>query len=314
MSNETVSVIIVTTGKEGYFKQCLESLRIQSCPAAEIIMIDNSCGKLSDHGGSACAGIADIKVYTQGSNMSYCQSLNRGIGISKGDFILCLNDDVVLDKRFIEEAVKGFSMGPRVGMVSGKILRFDRKTLDSTGLFLTVFRTARERGYGRPDPAGPEKEEYVFGVSGAVAFYRRKMLEELKIDSEYFDNDFGFFYEDLDIAWRGNNAGWRGCYLPHAIAYHLRGGTARKGSGQGRRFARRYLSDRLSFDLLKNRYLTIIKNDSLCGLLLCLPFIVFYDIANWGFIVLFRRQLLKMIFSEGIPFASALRKRRILKK
>jgi GT2 family glycosyltransferase len=309
MSNKTASIIIVTTGKGSYFKQCLDSVNLQSYPDREIIIIDNSCGSLPP----------DIqegqgqKVYSSLENMSYCRSLNKGIEMSRGDFILCLNDDTVLERRFIEEAIRGFSAGPRIGMVSGKILRFDKMTLDSTGLFLSVFRTPRERGHGKPDSGKFEKEGPVFGVSGAVAFYRRSMLEGLKIDAEYFDHDFGYFYEDLDIAWRAANSGWKGYYIPRAIAYHLRGGTARKQNGQGRRMARYYLSDELHYDLLKNRYLTIIKNDSLFKFLLNLPFIVLYDIVSWGFVILFRPKLLRMIFSQKMPFSAAFRKRKMVR-
>jgi GT2 family glycosyltransferase len=309
MSNKTASIIIVTTAKEGYFKQCLDSVNLQSYPDKEIIIIDNSGGNLPPEIREG----PGQKVYPGAGDMSYCRSLNKGIEISSGDFILCLNDDAVLEKRFIEEAMRGFSIDPRIGMVSGKVLRFDKRTLDSTGLFLTVFRTPRERGYGKSDTGKFEKEEYVFGVGGAVAFYRRSMLEGLKVGAEYFDPDFGYFYEDLDIAWRAENSGWKGYYIPRAVAYHLRGGTARPQVGRGKRMARRYLSEALHYDLLKNRYLAIIKNDSLPGFLLNLPFIVLYDIASWGFVLLFRPQLIKMVFSKRIPFTAAFRKRKILR-
>ena len=77
--------------------------------------------------------------------------------------------------------------------------------------------------------------------------------------------------------------------------------------------ARRYLSEALHYDLLKNRYLTMIKNDSLPRFLLSLPFIILYDIASWGFVLLFRPKLIKMVFSKRIPFATAFRKRKILR-
>ena len=200
-------------------------------------------------------------------------------------------------------------------MVSGKILRFDKKTLDSTGLFLTVFRTACERGYGKPDSARFQKEGYIFGVSGAAALYSRKMLDEIRLGSEYFDNAFGFFYEDLDIAWRGKNFGWRGYYVSSAIVYHLRGGTARSCEGRGNnKIARRYLNNELYFNLLKNRYLAIIKNDSLPGFLVNFIFILLYDIASWGTVILFRPQLIKKLSSIKAQVVLAFRKRKILLK
>ena len=114
-------------------------------------------------------------------------------------------------------------------MVSAKVLRADGKTIDSTGLFLSVWRTAGERGHGLIDTGRFEREEYIFGVNGAVAFYRRQMLEEIKIGQEYFDPDFHIFYEDLDMAWRAQRAGWRGYYIPQAIAYHARGSHGAPG-------------------------------------------------------------------------------------
>jgi len=77
-------------------------------------------------------------------NLFYCEALNKEIKMSKGNFTLCLNDDVVLDKGFITEAIRGFLLDPKIGMVSGKILRSDGKTIDSTGLFLSLWRTTKE--------------------------------------------------------------------------------------------------------------------------------------------------------------------------
>ena len=136
--------------------------------------------------------------------MFYAKALNKGIENSIGDFILALNDDVILDKKYIQEALFGFYIGNDVGMVSGKILRRDRLTIDSTGLFLSPWRTARERGYSRKNNGQFNSQGHIFGVSGAIGFYRRKMLDNIKIGEDYFDSDFRMFYEDLDIAWRAH--------------------------------------------------------------------------------------------------------------
>ena len=296
MSNKLVSIIIVTTGKENYLESCLKSLYAQTYTDFEIIVVDNSLNP--DFTNKIRKFNPDIKLYSSPKNLFYCAALNKGIEMSKGDFILCLNDDVVLEKNFIEQALRGFSINSKIGLVSGKILRSDRKTVDSTGLFLTYCRRAKERGYGKVDRGQFEKEEYIFGTNGAAAFYRKEMLEDIKEGSDYFDPVFRIFYDDLDIAWRAKRKGWKGCYIPSAIAYHIRGGTVRLNSGIGKPYSRRYLSDELHADLIKNRYLTIIKNESLLGLLLHLPGIVFYDCISWGYCLLFRpKMLLYFIFN-----------------
>ena len=225
-----VSIVIVTCGVKNYLGSCLDSLREQTHRSLEIIVIDNSLNQGFRQ--EIIRRYPEIKLYIlEPNNLFYAGALNKGIRASKGDFILCLNDDVILDKRFIQEALQGFYQDSSVGMVSGKILRSDKVTIDSTGLLLTPWRTVRERGYGSKDRGQYNCPGYIFGVNGAVALYRRKMLEAVKIDSDYFDSDFRMFYEDLDIAWRGNLFGRKAYYLPCAVAYHIRGGTARQGFG-----------------------------------------------------------------------------------
>ena len=311
MSNKIVSIIIVAAGTRGYLKSCLDSIGEQAYPSKEIIVIDNSLNR--DFEQEFRQSYPEIKLYPSRENLSYCQALNKGIGVSKGDFILCLNDDVVLGGDYIEKALKAFDIDQRIGMASGKILRSNGKTIDSTGLSLNIWRTATEKGYGLMDVGQFEKPGFIFGVTGAVALYRRPMLEEINVDGEYFDQDFRFFYEDLDIAWRAENRGWKGYYIPGAVAYHVRGGTARKDKGINKKYARRYLSQELLFDLTKNRYLVIIKNEAFLNFLLHLPFILYYDMISWGYILFFKPGLIKMFLGKQVPIASAFRKRRLLK-
>lgn len=295
-SNKIVSVIVPTIAKEDYLKKCLESLVVQTHPAQEAIVMDNS---LDAHFRQDIAQTyPSVKLYFSQDRLSYCDSLNKGISISSGDFILCLNDDMVLDSRFIEKALRGFLLDGKVGMVSGKILRSDKVTLDSTGLFLSCYRTAKERGYNLKDKGQFEQESYIFGVSGAAAFYRKVMLEDIKEGQDYFDSNFHFFYEDLDVAWRAHRAGWKGYYMPEAIGFHVRGGSVRNKAGINKPYARRYLSEELHMDLLKNRYMTIIKNESCLRFILHLPCTVLYDMVLWSYILVFRTPLIKKFFFQ----------------
>ncbi|MBU1869171.1 MAG: glycosyltransferase, partial [Candidatus Omnitrophica bacterium] len=220
MSEPLVSAIIVTAGARGHIYSCLDAVRQQSLLPLEIIVIDNSQNQ--DLKSELNRSYPLAKVYSSEENKFYCNALDIGIKMSKGDFILCLNDDVILDKDFLARALKGFTIDNQNGMLSGKILRRNKKIIDSTGLFLSPWRTAKERGYSQFDRGQFDTEGYVFGVSGAAALYRREMLEDIKVAEEYFDSDFRFYYEDLDIAWRAQNRGWKGYYMPSAIAYHVR--------------------------------------------------------------------------------------------
>lgn len=309
-SNEIVSVVVVTKGVGGYLWNCLDSLKEQTYPHRELIIIDNSLNPDFNREIPKRFSFAIHLVSPQ--NLYYCEALNKGIALSKGDFVLCLNDDVVLERDFIALALKGFFHDEKIGLVSGKILRNDKKTIDSAGLFLSIFRTAKERGYGVKDEGRFENEEYIFAVNGAVAFYRRKMLKDVKEGEHYFDPNFHIFYEDLDIAWRAQRLGWKGYYVPQAVAYHVRGATVRSPAGINRPFARRFLDKELHLDLIKNRHLAIIKNESVTSLCLRLPLLLLYDFCALAYCVVYRPWIIKELFMKARLLKEAFQKRKMI--
>jgi GT2 family glycosyltransferase len=298
----SVSVIIVTIGAKNYLKSCLNSLFAQTNLPSEIIVVDNSLKP--DFIPEINRLFPSVITLTGPDNLFYAAGMNQGIALSKGEFVLCLNDDIILNKNFIQEALSGFSIQENIGMVSGKLLRQDKKTLDSTGLYLSLWRTAKERGYGKLDSGQFEKNDFIFGVSGAAAFYRRKMLEEVKSRGDYFDSRFKMFYEDLDLCWRANQRGWRGYYISSAVAYHVRGGSFRPDSGIDQPIARKYLSNELHCRLIKNRYLAILKNEKLPGLFLHLVPILVYEAVAWAYVLFFHPQALKIFFKKRLSCRS----------
>ncbi|MDD5116445.1 MAG: glycosyltransferase family 2 protein [Candidatus Omnitrophica bacterium] len=291
-----VSIIIVTSGSGDYLKAALASVKEQDYRNQETIVVDNSLNPQLPLAVNSL--LPSARVCSNSRNLYYGASQNIGIMMSRGEFVLCLNDDVVLDRSFISQALKGFLLSDEIGMVSGKILRMDGLTLDSAGLFLTASYSAGERGYGRIDSGKFEKSGFIFGVSGAAAFYRRSMLEDIKSRGEYFDPALRMFYEDLDLAWRANKRGWKGYYIPSARAFHVRGGSWRPPRGLNKPVARKYVSDQLHYELIKNRYLVILKNARLFALLLHLLPVLLYDLCAWGYVLAFRPKVAGMFLSS----------------
>jgi len=106
-------------------------------------------------------------------------------------------------------------------------------------------------------------------------------LEKLKVGDEFYDEDFFMFWEDFDIGWRANLMGLKVFFTPKAIAYHFRSGTLPRT-----RWSRVSLSlARPAFlrcHLVKNRYLTLIKNFRLARNGWALPFIFARDLLWVG--------------------------------
>ena len=76
--------------------------------------------------------------------------------------------------------------------------------------------------------------EYVFGASAAAALFRRRMIDDVVVDGNFFDPDFFVYREDADVAWRAQLLGWRCIYTPGAPWLPRAHGDARPTAGRCR--------------------------------------------------------------------------------
>lgn len=312
---DLISIIIVNWNKRDLLKVCLQSLMAQSYPDFEIIIVDNA----SVDGSRELVrnSFPDVKLLVNSKNLLYSYALNQGIREVHGEFILCLNNDTILDKDFLKECVLAIKSDKAIGIISGKILSADGNLIDTTGEFLSRSRKPLERGYHRKDCGQFDEEGFIFGAGGVAPFYRAKMFEEIKLkEGEYFDEDYGLFYEDLDLNWRANRFSWKAYYTPKAICFHARGSSAKENI-PAIRFLRRfnfcYLSRDHQLMLLRNRYSAIIKNDTLAKFFLNFPFILSYDLLIWIYLVLFRPLVIIELILDMRFLKTAYKKRRIIR-
>jgi GT2 family glycosyltransferase len=240
-------------------------------------------------------------------NVGFCRGNNLGIRTTTSPFVLVLNPDTMLEPGFLERLLPAFD-DPRVGMAAGKLLRFDRKTLDTAGQMLSRARRPRDRGYGDLDRGQFDRDTEVFGVCGAAALYRRAMLDEIADPGPcFFDETFFSFGEDLDLAWRARRAGWTAAYRHEAVGYHARGGSATRAPRLRRRIALLGRSPEIRFHAVKNRYLVILRNDSVAGYLRNLPFIWARDLGTVGLLLLTSPAVLGRLWRARGLFREAVR-------
>src|SRR4029434_156607 len=92
------------------------------------------------------------------------------------EYILILNPDTILRPDFLERMLAALDARPDAASATGKLLRMDGVTLDSTGIIMLRSQRHLDRGADQPDRGQFDKPEDVFGPSGAAALYRRKDL------------------------------------------------------------------------------------------------------------------------------------------
>ncbi|MBI2837645.1 MAG: glycosyltransferase family 2 protein [Acidobacteria bacterium] len=296
----SVDAVVVNYNSGRFVFDCLASLKAQTRPLHRIWVVDNAS---RDGSLERLRTIDGIELIENPSNAGFAVANNQAIREAVGHHILCCNPDVVVARDFLERCLPVFDCDPLVGMVTGKILRFDHRTIDSTGQFLSSSRWPCERGYGKCDEGQYDRDEYVFSACGACVLYRREMVQRVRDKGDFFDPEFFTFYEDLDVGWRAHRAGWRAYYVHDARAYHYRGGSS--GSG---RFAFTRKSPIVRFHILKNRYLTIMKNDRPAAFVQHLPAILARDVALLGYTTLTSPSVLwrlaRFLLEKGVEAVS----------
>ncbi|MEM7116836.1 MAG: glycosyltransferase family 2 protein [Chloroflexota bacterium] len=253
-----VSVIIVNWNGRSWLEQCLPTLQTQTYTPFEIIIVDN--GSTDGSAGWLEEQWPQIKLLPQTQNLGFAAANNIAIRHSQAPYLITLNNDTKLEPSCLAELVAAAKQ-PDVGMVAAQIVQWQEPTrLDSAGIEVDKAGIGWNRGWGCPVSEAGE-ETAVFGPSAAAALYKRAMLDEVGL----FDEDFFAYYEDVDLAWRGQRAGWRCLYTPKARVHHWHSATANRTP----RF-KTYL-------LGRNKVWALVKNFSLTHNLQHLPAILFYD-------------------------------------
>ncbi len=254
-----VSVIVLNYKQGAYVRPCLDALMRQSYSNLEIIFIDNA----SRDGAVeyVSTNYTNVRVLANTSNLYFSKAHNVGIRESKGSYVMPFNVDLVASETYVEQMVSAMQLDPRIGMVSGKLLQMGKDlrplnplTIDSVGLWFTPELRHFDRGSQEKDEGQYSRVEFIFGPSGAAPLYRRDMLDDVAFRSEYFDEDFVIYREDADLAWRAQLLGWKGLFMPSALAYHVR--RVRPSD------SRRQISSELNMHSVKNRFLMRIKNQT----------------------------------------------------
>lgn len=224
-----ISLIIINYNNKSYLKRCMDSILNQSYKNIELIFIDNESKDGSFEYITNKYANNNITFIKNEVNNGYAGAANQGIRLSKGKYVMILNPDIIMETDFIQNMHDFIDSDESIGALSGKLLKYDFQNdkklnyIDSSGIIMFKSTKCIDRGQNEEDLGQYEKTEQVFGVCGAAPLYRRSALEVIKIDEEYFDEDFFAYKEDVDLSWRLNLAGFKNMYHPKAIAYHGRG-------------------------------------------------------------------------------------------
>jgi GT2 family glycosyltransferase len=208
---DRVSAIVVTYREVELTLAAVASLKQQTAPVAEILVVDN------DPGGSMREPLAeahpDVRLLAL-DNPGHAVACNRAAELAGGDALCFLDPDAALAPDALERMLAVLDAQPRAALVSPQLLFADRPRVNAGENPVHLTGLSWCGRYDEPPETGPPRR--VFTTSGACHVVRAGAFGEVGGYCE----DYFVLYDDPDLCWRLWLAGWEVWFCPDARAVH----------------------------------------------------------------------------------------------
>ena len=256
-----VSVIILNYNAGKLLEECVDSILHSNYKNFEIIVVDNNSKDMSHV--KCKEKFPSINLIENKKNLGYCEGNNVGIRVSKGEFVIILNPDTVVDSKWIDELLLGYKkFGDAI--YQPKFLTIDNESIiQSTGNMIQIFGFGYSRSKGEKDEKQFNEIEKIDYASGTCLFTSKKILTQLDL----LDSFLFAYHDDLDLCWRARIQGIHSYYVPNSIVFHPSEGFSFKWSN-------------FKFFLLeRNRLYCLFTHYSRSTILKFFPSLILVDIA-----------------------------------
>ncbi len=326
-----VTIQLVTYNSLKYLPDCLKSIYNQTYTDFQVLVIDNN----SQDGTVEYLrqNHPQVTVFKNHQNLGFAAAHNQGINLLHSPYVVFSNVDILLEPDWLENIMLKAqdSRFQSYGSFGGKLLKLKlinldnqelEKTqiIDSCGLQIKRNRQVVELGANQPASHFPVDQE-VFGLSGALVMYRRQTLLDCKLTGkfnpkgEYFDPDFFFYKEDVDLAWRARLFGWPALMVSSAVAYHIRTLKQVKSRKLGQLVSARNKQSKLArYFSYRNHWFLLLKNDFACNLRRDWLAICWYEFKKLMYVLFLEWSSCQAIMDRLRLMPKMLKKRQIILK
>jgi len=210
-----VSIIVLNYNAGDLLENCIKSIMDSSYKRLEILVVDNIS---SDKSHIKCKEkFPEIKLIENKENLGYCGGNNVGIKEAKGEFIVILNPDTIVDPNWLNELILAYKKFGE-GLYQPEILSLNEKNvIQSTGNMLHVFGFGFARDKGNVLTEEKEEVEKIGYASGTCLFTSKQVIEKIGLLDEFLF----LYHDDLDLCWRGAHIGINSYYVPKSKIFHV---------------------------------------------------------------------------------------------
>jgi GT2 family glycosyltransferase len=212
------TVVVVAWNGADLLEACLDAVAAQHLDDVFITrVIDNAS---TDASAAVAAGHpVGARVVTLDRNIGFAGAAEMAVREATTPFVVVLNQDACPAPGWLAALLAPLTApdAHRIGAVTSKVVFQRDGRINNTGVIVGRDGYGRDRGFDEPDDGRFGDAEDVFAFSGTAAAVRVLAAR----DAGSFDPSFFLYYEDTDLSWRLQLAGWRVRYAPEAVVTHV---------------------------------------------------------------------------------------------
>lgn len=234
-----LSVVIVNYNVKHFLDQCLSSVRraVKGLDA-DVWVVDNNSVDGSVR--MVREKFPEVKLIANKDNVGFSSANNQAIRQSKGEYVLLLNPDTVVEDDTFTKIISFMDSHPDAGGLGVKMIDGKGNFLPESKRGLPTPEVAfykisglskffpRSKRFGKYHLGYLDRDEVheVEILSGAFMFMRREALDKTGL----LDEDFFMYGEDIDLSYRIIKAGYKNYYFPETRIIHYKGESTKKSS------------------------------------------------------------------------------------
>jgi GT2 family glycosyltransferase len=225
-----LSVLVVNWNTRDLLRKCLASIEFHApSEPHEVIVVDNDSAD-----GSAdmvAAEFPRVKLILPGRNTGYAAGNNLAFEQARGDLLLTLNPDTEFVDESLDLAAAILRSHPTAGALGLRQIGLDGDVQASVrgfpslpGIFGELTGLGTRLGGAldswRLRRLDYDLEQFVPQPMGTFLLFKRQALETIGDPRKPFDEQFPIFFNEVDLLYRLDLAGWRTLYTPRAKILH----------------------------------------------------------------------------------------------
>lgn len=234
-----LTVVIVNYNVKHFLEQCLHAVEnaVKNI-TAEVYVVDNN--SVDGSNGMVIHKFPWVKLIANKQNLGFSKANNQAIRKAKGEYVLLLNPDTVVEEDTFEKVIHFMDEHPEAGGLGvkmidgkGKFLPESKRGLPTPWVAFykifglsSIFKKSKVFGKYHLSYLSDDQVHEIDVLAGAFMLMRKSTLDKVGL----LDEDYFMYGEDIDLSYRITKGGYKNYYFPETTIIHYKGESTKKGS------------------------------------------------------------------------------------